>query len=122
MPRRSPLAPPALVHPLFMVLSEPPCQISLEVRQGGVKLLANRKARELRAQGLRQPLDEALRLRTLPRGAGMIDIFHGQVQLILVGVGTATVLSPPIGHKAAQRYFVGVTEGPHLVIEQSGGG
>jgi hypothetical protein len=57
-------------------------------------------------------------LRTLHLGAGMIDILHRQVQLRLVAVRTATVLGPPIRQEPAQRHFVGIEEGPHLVSEQ----
>ena len=68
-----------------------------------------------------QAFDYASGLRTLDLGPGMIDIFHRQVQLLLVRVGTAAVLRASIGQDAAEQDFVRITEGHHLVIEEIGG-
>ena len=64
------------------------------------------------------PLDSALRLGTLPLGAGMGEVFSRQVQLILLRVGTATILRAPIGQDPAEGDLTGITERHHLGIEQ----
>src|SRR4029453_9121294 len=105
------------VHPLLSVLSEPPFQIGLEVHQACVNLLPNRNSIELSEHGLMQPFDYTIGLRTLDLGPGMVDVFHGYIQLILVRVGTTTIFSSPIGQDPAQRHFMGSKEGDDLVIE-----
>ena len=61
-------------------------------------------------------------LGTLYFGAGMIDVFHRQVQFIFMAIGTPTILRPPIGQNPAEWYFVGIKERDPLVIEEIGSG
>jgi hypothetical protein len=90
----------------------------LEVGQVGVNLLPKGKARELSAQGLLEPLHAPVGLRTLPCGAGMIEIFHRPLQLSLGGGGTAAVCRAPIRQAPAQRDCVRLKDGHPLLSEQ----
>jgi hypothetical protein len=81
------------VGALHWILRQPPIQISLEFHQTQRNLLAERDARELIEDGLVEPLDDPVGLRTLPLGAGMVDMLHRQVPFIDMSVGTATVPS-----------------------------
>lgn len=121
MQGRSPITPPPLVHARFVVLSEPSVQIGLEGDQIGVNLLPQGNPRELIAHGLGKPLHDSVGLGTLDLGAGMIDIFHRHIQLILMGVRTGAILRAPIWQNPAQRDFMGLKERADLVIEQLGG-
>lgn len=89
------------MHPLFVVLSEPAVQVSLEVSPGGVKLLPKRNPLELRAQGFVEALHAPVRLGPLPRGAGMIAMLQGQLPFVFMAVRTAAVFRAAIGQAAA---------------------
>lgn len=103
---------------LLSVFSQPTLQIGLEFCQAQGDLLTERKAIELLEQGLMEPRDDPMGLGTLDLGAGMVNILDRQVPRLLVGVGTATVLCPPIRQDPAQRDLVGSKEGHPLVSEQ----
>ena len=63
------------MHPCLIVLGQPAVQVGLQLRPGGIELLAEREARELSEPGLMQPFADSVGLRTFPLGPGLIDIF-----------------------------------------------
>jgi hypothetical protein len=106
------------VWALFLILSQPPLQICLEFFSTSIELLAEHKAIELSQEGLVEAFADAIGLRALPLGAGMVDMLDRQIQLVLLGVQAPTVLGPSIGYHAAQGSLLGLKEGHDLVVEQ----
>jgi hypothetical protein len=50
----------------------------------------------------------------------VIDVFHRQVQFVLMALGSATVFGATVGQNPAQRNLLLVEERNHPVIEQIG--
>jgi hypothetical protein len=58
----------------------------------------------------------------MPRpGAPVIDVFHGQIQLVLMALGRATILRASIRQHPVQRNPVRLEERQHPIIQQLGG-
>jgi len=53
--------------------------------------------------GLVEALDDGVGLRALGLGAGVIDVLHRQVQLVLVALGYAAVLGAAVGQHPVER-------------------
>ena len=67
-----------------------------------------------------EALANAVRLRALGLGAGVVDILDGEVELILVALGIAAVFAAAIGQHPAERDAVLLIERQHPVIKQIG--
>src|SRR5262249_55250857 len=71
---------------------------------------------------LMQALDDAVGLRALCLGPGMIDVLDGQVEFVFVTIMGTAVLGAAVGQNALQGYTVFLVEGNNPVIEQVSGG
>jgi hypothetical protein len=111
-------APAALMWSLLIVALAPFIQICLQFVEVSIDLLAKRDSVELIQQGLVQTLYEAKGLRAFGLRATVIDVLHGQVQLILVPLRVATVLGAPIREHPQERNLVRVKERHHPIVEQ----
>jgi hypothetical protein len=47
-----------------------------------------------------KPLDDAVGLRALGLGAGVVDVLHRQIELVFVALGVTAILRAPIGEQA----------------------
>jgi hypothetical protein len=65
------------------VLPHPLVEVSLQVLDGAVELLAERDAVERVEQGLVEPLADAVGLRALSLGARVIAVLDGEGELIV---------------------------------------
>jgi hypothetical protein len=109
-------APAALMWSLLIVALDPFIQICLQFVEVSIDLLAKRDSVELIEQGLVETLYEAKGLRALGLRATVIDVLHGQVQLILVPLGIAAVLCAPVSEHTQERNLVLVKERHHSVV------
>lgn len=78
------IAPAPLMGAHLIVVLDPSVQIRLQSLDGGVDLLAEGNPIELVEHGAVEALTDAVGLRALGLGAGMVDILNGQVELVLV--------------------------------------
>ena len=106
----------------LVVLIDPEIEIGLKLSDGVVDLFAESDAIELVEQGLVEPLDNTIRLRAFRFGPRVIDVFHGEVELVFVPVVCAAVLSAAVGQDALQGNAVLLIERDHPVVEQIGRG
>ena len=79
-----PEAVAALMSSGLVVLIDPEIEIGLKLSDGVVDLFAESDAIELVEQGLVEPLDNTIRLRAFRFGPRVIDVFHGEVELVFV--------------------------------------
>lgn len=75
-------------------------QFGLQLFDGFVQLLPKRHPIKLVEDGLVKPFADSVDLRALRLGAGMIDILHGLVQLVLLTLLISTILGSPVGQHA----------------------
>jgi hypothetical protein len=106
------------VYAFVIVVPQPHISGGLQLSQIGINLLAQGNAVARSEQGLMEALDDAVGLRTLSLGPGMINILHGEIPLILMAIGTHTILRAPSGEDVAQRDRVFFEEGAQLSVEQ----
>jgi hypothetical protein len=64
------------MDPLFIRVPEPLTPVDLQLRERGINLHTKREAIELVEPGLMPSLHDAIGLRTLPFGTGMLDVFN----------------------------------------------
>ncbi len=105
------------MYPFFIIVAQPLIEVRLQFSKRGVDLLPERDPIELIEHGLMEPLHDAVSLGTFHLGAGMVNILDRSRQLILMTIGTATVLRAPIGENPTQRHLVFLKERHHLIIE-----
>ena len=65
-------------------------------------------------------LEDPVGLRALHLGAGMIDVLHRQVELVLVPLGGAAILGAAVGQHPTQWDALLVEEWNHSVVEKIG--
>ena len=82
---------------LFIVQLQPLIQVGLQLCDRFVQLLPKRHPIELVENGLMKPFTDPIGLGTLRLGARVIDIFQGQIQLVLMMLGISAVLGPAVG-------------------------
>ena len=101
----------------FVVVAfNPFIQIGLQLGDGVVDLLAEGDPVELVQHGLVEPLDDAVGLRALGLGAGMIHVLDRQVELVFVMFGIAAIFGAPIRQHAQELHLAGIKERDHAVI------
>src|SRR5215831_476610 len=88
--------PAALMRPQMVVLDQPGIEISLQLVDAAVDLLAERDAIELIQYGAMEALTDSIGLRALRLGAAVIDVLDGEVELVFMALGPAK-LSAAIG-------------------------
>src|SRR5579884_2287764 len=104
----------------FIVLCEPGVKVGLQIVDCAIELLAEGHPIELVERGRVEALADAVGLRALRLGAGMVDVLHRQVELVLVMLGPAAILRAAIGQHTTQRNPVLVVERQHPVVEEIG--
>jgi len=107
---------------LVVVAFNPFIQIGLQLGDGVVDLLAEGDPVERVQHGLVEPLDDAVGLRALGLGAGMIHVLDREVELVFVMFGIAAIFGAPIRQHAQELHLAGIKERDHAVIEQIGRG
>ena len=91
------------MRPDLVVLGKPAVEVALQFVDAAVDLLAEGDLVELVQDGLLEPLADAIRLRALRPGSRVIHVLDGQVELILVPLGTAAELGAAVGQDPQQR-------------------
>ena len=81
----------ALMSSGLVVLIDPEIEIGLKLSDGVVDFFAESDAIELVEQGLVEALDNTIRLRAFRFGSCVIDVFHGQVELVFMPVVCAAM-------------------------------
>src|SRR5215212_1137019 len=113
--------PAALMRPALVVLGDPSIEIGLQLVDRAVDLLAERHPIELVEHGAMETLADAVGLRALGLGAGVVDVLDRQVELVFVAVAAAE-LGAAVGQHARQPDAVLVIERHDPVIEDLGRG
>ena len=72
--------------------------------------------------GAVETLADAVRLRALGLGAAVVDVLDGQVELVLVALGTAAIFGTAIRQHPAEPDLVLIAERHHAIVQQVGGG
>lgn len=103
------IAPAALMGTLLVVLLYPRIQVGLEFLQRSIDLLPKRYAVELVQHRFVEPFTDPVGLGMLRLGARVIDVFHGEVQFVLMALRGPTVFHAAIGEHAVQRNVVLLT-------------
>jgi hypothetical protein len=103
-------------------LLDPDVQISLQRFDRAVDLLAKGNAVELVEHRAVEALANAIGLRALGLGAGVVDILNGQIELVLVALGVAAVLGAAVGEHPGDANALIVEERHDAVVEDFGGG
>lgn len=115
-------APFALMRPDLIELAHPEVEIGLQVLDGGVDFLAEGDAIKLIQHGLMEALDDAVGLRALGLGSGVVDVFDREIEFVFVSVVGSAIFGPPVGQHALQGNVVLLVERDHPVVEEVGGG
>ena len=104
--------------PLPVVALQPGVQVGLQLLQAPVYLLPEEQAVAFVLQGLVEPLAYAIGLRLVGLGPGVVDVFHGQVELVGMVLRLAAVFRAPVGQDALQFDPLLIKQGNNSVIEQ----
>ena len=120
--RRLSEAPFALMGPRLVELAHPEIEVGLQVVDRGVDLLAEGDAVELIEHGFVEALDDAVGLRALGLGPGVVDVLDRQIELVFVAVVGPAIFGPAVGEHALQGNVVLLVERDHPVVEQVCGG
>src|SRR6516165_9002631 len=114
-------APAALVRAPLVVVDEPGVEVALQLVDRAVDLLAEGNPVELVEDGAMEALANAIGLRALGLGAGMVDVLNGEIELVFVALRAAK-LGAAIGQHARQADAVLVIKRHHPIIEDFGRG
>ena len=87
----------ALMSSGLVVLIDPEIEIGLKLSDGVVDLFAESDAVELVEQGFVEPLDNTIRLWAFRFGPRVVDVFHGEVELVFMPVVCAAILGAAVG-------------------------
>lgn len=109
------------VRALGVEVVQPSIQVRLQLLQAGVELLAERDGVELVHQRLVEALADAVGLRALHTRAGVVDVLHRQVELVLVALPRAAVLRAPNGQDPEQAHVLLLEERDDPVVLELGG-
>jgi len=85
------------VWSLSVVLIEPLVKVDLKLTEDSIDLLPERHMIELVEYRLLEPLADAVGLRALHLGLGVVDVVKGQIELVLVPLEVAAELTPAVG-------------------------
>src|SRR5215469_10021266 len=108
-----------LMRPPMVVLDQPGIEISLQLLDAVVDLLAERDAIELIQYSAMEALTDSIGLRALGLGAAVINVLDREVELVFMALGPAK-LGAAIGQHARQPDTVLVIERHHPVVEDLG--
>lgn len=115
--RRFPIAVLAAVGPFSVVVLDPLVHVSLQLIETGVELLAKGDPIKLLEDSAMKAFADAVSLRRLGFRLRVIDILHGQVQLVLVLLEITTVFRTTVGQDAQQTHILRFEERQHLVVK-----
>ena len=101
-----PFVPAPLIRPLFIVPLDSSIQVGLQFLDAAIDRLAKPYPVELIQHRLVEALHDAINLWALGLGPTVIDVFHGQVQFVLVALRVAAVLGASIGQHAQELNLV----------------
>src|SRR5919201_4402164 len=107
--------------PAFVVLLEPFVGVRLKVLESRVQALPERDAVELLLHSAVEAFADAIGLRRVSFGLGMIDVLHREIELILMMLAVAAVLRPAVRENAQQRNALLLKEGQHAIVQHIGG-
>ncbi len=80
------------MSPVVVVVRQPVIQIGLELFERAVNLAPESNLVELLQDGLVEPFADAVGLRMIGFGLGVLDVIQGQVELIVVRLRLAAIL------------------------------
>ena len=80
-----------MVGSFFVVFLQPHIEVDLQFLQSVVELLAKRDTVELIEYRLVKPLVDPIDLRTPGLRSYVVDVLHGQVELVLMAPWTPTI-------------------------------
>ena len=106
---------------LVVVVDEPSVEVSLQLVDRQVDLLTEGDPVEFVKDGAMKALANAIGLRAFSLGAAVVDVLDGQIELVIVALGTAK-LGAAIGQHARQTDAVLVVKRHHSIIEDLGRG
>jgi hypothetical protein len=86
----------------FIVLGDPGIEVGLQLVDRPVDFFAERQPVELVEHGAMEALADAVGLRALGLGAGMIDVLDGEVELVFVALAAAELGAAPALQLAAE--------------------
>ena len=104
----------------LIVLFQPSVEIVLRLLQGRIELFAKGYAVEFILHGAMEAFTDAVGLRRLGSSSAVIDIFHGQIQLIFVMLTLPAVLGSAIGQNAQPWNLLLFEEGQNMIVQQVG--
>lgn len=88
------------VCPLVVVVQKPLVNIGLKLVEGRVDLLTESDRIELLTNGFVKALGDAVGLRRVGFGLGVVDGFEGQVQFIFMVLDAAALFGASVGENA----------------------
>ena len=88
--------------PGLVELSHPEIEVGLQVLDRLVELLAEGDAIKLVEHGLVEALDDAVGLRALGLGSGVVDVLDREIEFVFVAVVGSAIFGPPVGQHALQ--------------------
>ena len=103
----------------MVVLDQPGIEISLQLIDAAVDLLAERNPVKLVQDSAMEALTDSIGLRALGLGAAVIDVLDGEIELVFMALGAAK-LGATIGQHARQPDAVLVVERHHPIVEDLG--
>lgn len=114
-------APLAVVGSDLVELSHPEVEVGLQALDRVVEL-AEGDAIEFVEHGLMETLDDAVGLRALGLGSGVVDVLDREIEFVFVSVVGSAIFGPPVGQHALEGNVVLLVERDHPVVEEVGGG
>ena len=108
----------ALMGSLVIVVMDPLVQILLQDFDGFIELLAESDLIKLVEQRLVESIANTVCLRTLRLGLSVVDVTHGQIQLIVVMLGFTAVFSATVSEDAQQPHATVFEHGLDPIIEE----
>ncbi len=112
----------ALMGSHLIVFGHPGIEVVLQLADGIVDLLAEGDSIELIQHSLVEPLADAVGLRALGLGAGVIDVLRRKVEFIFVTVMGAAEFGATIGQDPLQRHTLILVERDDRSLSRSGRG
>ena len=95
-------APLALMGPRLVELAHPEIEVGLQLLDRRVDLLAEGDAVELVEHGLVEALDDAVGLRALGLGSGVVDVLDREIEFVFVAVVGPAIFGPTVCEDALQ--------------------
>jgi len=85
--------------PVLIVFGDPHIKVGLQLADRAVNLFAERHLVKLIQDGAVEALADSIRLRAFGFGSAVINVFDGEIELVLMALGTAK-LGTAIGQHA----------------------